>query len=111
MFEILPLVALGLAIYALNIARGSARTLGEEVDRLRQEVEALKAGGVLKEAETVPEEPETEVAGPWAAGPVDEAEKGRAILGGEPAVPAEAVAASETAQDAAAAPAQPQESF
>jgi uncharacterized membrane protein len=111
MFEILPLVALGLAIYALNIARGSARTLGEEVDRLRQEVEALKAGGVLKEAETVPEEPETEVAGPWAAGPVDEAEKGRAILGGEPAVPAEAVAASETAEDAAAAPVQPKESF
>jgi len=111
MFEILPLVALGLAIYALNIARGSARTLGEEVDRLRQEVEALKAGGVVKEAEAVPEEPETEVAGPWAAGPVDEAEKGGAIVGGEPAVPAEPVAASETAEDAAAAPVQAKESF
>jgi len=113
MFEILPLVALGLAIYALNIARGSARTLGEEVNRLRQEVEALKAGGVVKEieaeAETVPEEPaETDVAGPWAK---DAAEKDRAIVGGEPAVPAEAVAASETAEDAAAAPVQPKESF
>jgi uncharacterized membrane protein len=42
---------------------------------------------------------------------VDEAEKGGAILGGEPAVPAEAVAASETAEDAAAAPVQPKESF
>ena len=116
MFEILPLVALGLAIYALNIARSGTHKLGEEVMRLRQEVEALKAGGVAigaeaaaQEAETAPEEP-AEAAGPWTASPVDEAERGRAIFGGEPAGPVEAAAAAEDAVAAIAA-AQPKESF
>ena len=114
MFEILPLVALVLAICALNIARRSARILGEEVGRLRQEVEALKAGGVAKEveapAEAVPEEGQADAVGPWTASAVDEAQKGRAISGGEPAAPAEA---SEAAEDvvAAAPPAWPKESF
>lgn len=134
MLEILSLVAIGLALYTLNASRNSAQKIGDEVMRLKREVEALKAGGVVLPAaegageaasvevaeaarEAPADEPaETPFAGPWA-GPkpvtADDVEKGRAIFGG---VPAEAAAASETAEDAVAAqpvaaPVKPKESF
>ena len=127
MLEILSLVALGLALYTLNASRNSAQKLGEEVMRLRGEVEALKAGGITLSAtvaETVSEaaEPAVPAAGevaetpeqesfssPWAAA-TSEADKGRSIFGG---APAEAVTASETAEEpvAAVVPARPKESF
>ncbi|WPE19509.1 DUF2339 domain-containing protein [Shinella zoogloeoides] len=131
MLEILGLVAFGLALYTLNASRNSAQKLGDEVMRLRQEVEALKAGGVPLAAaapaeetaeaatEELPEPPAEEegFSSPWAAAQADEAGKGRSIFGGDtPAVPADAVAASETAEETvavppAAAPARPKESF
>ncbi len=134
MLEILSLVAIGLALYTLNASRNSAQKIGDEVMRLKREVEALKAGGVLVPAaegvseaasletaeaarEAPAEEPaESPFAGPWA-GPkpvtAGEVEKGRAIFGGEPA---EAAAVSETGEEAvAAAPiaasTKPKESF
>ncbi|MDX3973106.1 DUF2339 domain-containing protein [Shinella sp.] len=131
MLEILSLVAIGLALYTLNASRNSAQKIGDEVMRLKREVEALKAGGVvvptaegageaavdMAEAAREAEEPdETPFAGPWA-GPkpvtADDVEKGRAIFGGPPA---EAAAASETAEEAVsaqpvAATAKPKESF
>ena len=127
MLEILSLVAIGLALYTLNASRNSAQKLGEEVMRLKREVETLKAGGVVLQAEAAPEEAgeaetavEEPVAGetapedfssPWAA-KVDDAEKGRSIFGGAAAAaPAEAVAASEPAEQAVATPAKPKESF
>lgn len=134
MLEILSLVAIGLALYTLNASRNSAQKIGDEVMRLKREVEALKAGGVVVTAaegvseaasletaeaarEVTAEDPaETPFAGPWA-GPkpvtADEVEKGRAIFGG---APAEAAVASETGEEAvAAAPiaatVKPKESF
>lgn len=131
MLEILSLVAIGLALYTLNAARGSAQKFGEEVMRLKREVEALKAGGVAlpvrdaapetkEETAEVAREKTTETptqadfAGPWTA-KADEVEKGRSIFGGStPAIPG-AVAASETAEETVAAPvaavATPKESF
>ncbi len=125
MLDILSLVAIGLALYALNTARGSAHKLGEEVTRLRREVEELKAGGTVvlqpadaPQAEAAVEErqageetePET-FSGPWAA-QEGEAGKGRPVLGdAAPDVPVEDVAASETAEEAVAAPVRPKESF
>ena len=134
MLEILSLVAIGLALYTLNASRNSAQNLGEEVMRLKREVEALKAGGVTapietpaeETAEAISEEAAEEPApadfvSPWAASQgtgVDELEKGRSIFGGTPAVPAETVAASEglaeavaTASAVPAAAAKPKESF
>jgi uncharacterized membrane protein len=128
MLEILSLVAIGLALYTLNAARNSAQKLGEEVIRLRRDVDALKAGGApvvepdamvetveAARDETAGTTEEADFSSPWAARAGD-VEKGRAIFGGSPPVmPAEAVAASETAQDAAAepvaAPVKPKESF
>jgi uncharacterized membrane protein len=135
MLEILSLVALGLALYTLNASRNSAQKLGEEVMRLKREVEMLKAGGLaapvetatadtaeaIREEDAEEEEAPADFASPWAAAQTagtDEAAKGRAIFGGStPAVPAEAVA-SETAEEAAAAvsavpaaAAKPKESF
>ncbi|WLR93750.1 DUF2339 domain-containing protein [Shinella zoogloeoides] len=129
MLEILSLVAIGLALYTLNASKNSAQKIGDEVMRLKREIEALKAGGVTVPSETATDAvAETaEAAGeeaaatpvpedfssPWAA-KADEAETGRAIFGGGPAVPAEA-AASETAEEAVAvpvaAPVKPKESF
>jgi uncharacterized membrane protein len=130
MLEILSLVAIGLALYTLNAARNSAQKLGEEVMRLKREIDALKAGGVTVQTEAateaadeaVSEAPETDVArgdvaagdfaSPWAsAGPAhsDEAEKGRAIFGGT--APAEVVPAGAETEKAEAAPARPKESF
>jgi uncharacterized membrane protein len=134
MLEILSLVAIGLALYTLNASRNSAQKLGEEVMRLKREVEALKAGDLTAPVETVAveateaifeeaaEEPvPTDFASPWAASQaagVDEAEKGRAIFGGTPAGPPETVAASEGLDEAVAAAsatpaaaAKPKESF
>lgn len=134
MLEILSLVAIGLALYTLNASRNSAQKLGEEVMRLKREVEALKAGDLTAPVETVAveateaiseeaaEEPvPADFASPWAASQaagVDEAEKGRAIFGGTPAGPAETVAASEGLDEAVAAAsatpaaaAKPKESF
>lgn len=134
MLEILSLVAIGLALYTLNASRNSAKKLGEEVMRLKREVEALKAGDLTAPVETVAveateaiseeaaEEPvPADFASPWAASQaagVDEAEKGRAIFGGTPAGPAETVAASEGLDEAVAAAsatpaaaAKPKESF
>lgn len=119
MLEILSLVALGLALYTLNASRNSAQKLGEEVMRLKREVEMLKAGGLATPVEAATadtaeaireedakEEAPADFASPWAAAQAagtDEAAKGRAIFGGSmPAVPAEAVA-SETAEEVAAA--------
>ncbi|MCJ8053454.1 DUF2339 domain-containing protein [Shinella curvata] len=130
MLEILSLVAIGLALYTLNASRNSAQKLGEEVMRLKGEVEALKASGVAlpsPEAEPIAETLETvreaatderapaDFTSPWTA-KSGEADAGRAIFGGETsAVPTEAVAASETAEEGAAAPAvtpaKPKESF
>lgn len=132
MLEILSLVAIGLALYTLNASRNSAQKLGEEVMRLKREVDALKAGGVTLPAEPTPdavaetaevardaaaEEPaQADFASPWAAS-TEEADKGRSIFGGSPAaVPTEGVVASETAEEAAAAmpvatPEKPRESF
>lgn len=130
MLEILSLVAIGLALYTLNASRNSAQKIGAEVMRLKGEIEALKASSVTpppKEAEPVAEtleiareeateEPVTaDFASPWTA-KSGEADAGRAIFGGEtPAVPAESVAASETAEEVvsvpAATPAKPKESF
>lgn len=130
MLEILSLVAIGLALYTLNASKSSAQKLGEEVMRLKREVEALKTGGVTVPAQTAAEisdetamvtgeeaaeAPEEEgFASPWA-GKVEEAEKGRTIFGGEAVAPAEASVASETAEEAVAAPAivpvKPKESF
>ncbi|MCO5150518.1 MULTISPECIES: DUF2339 domain-containing protein [unclassified Shinella] len=134
MLEILSLVAIGLALYTLNASRNSAQKLGEEVMRLKREVEALKAGDLTAPVETVAveateaiseeaaEEPvPADFASPWAASQaagMDEAEKGRAIFGGTPAGPAETVAASEGLDEAVAAAsatpaaaAKPKESF
>lgn len=134
MLEILSLVAIGLALYTLNASRNSAQKLGEEVMQLKREVEALKAEGVTapvgtaaaETAEAAPEgaaeEPApADFASPWAtaqATGTDEAGKGRSIFGGGPAVPAEAVVASEGADEAVAtasavpaAAAKPKESF
>ncbi|TAA63332.1 DUF2339 domain-containing protein [Shinella sp. JR1-6] len=134
MLEILSLVAIGLALYTLNASRNSAQKLGEEVMRLKREVEALKAGDLTAPVETVAveateviseeaaEEPvPADFASPWAASQAagaDEAEKGRAIFGGTPAGPAETVAASERLDEAVvaasatpAAAAKPKESF
>jgi uncharacterized membrane protein len=122
MLEILSLVAIGLALYTLNASRNSAQKIGEEVMRLKREVEALKAGGVVVSAEaagagmtaaeeTAPDEtPETvnepvqpEFKGPWVGGQ-GEAEKGRSIFGsGQSSEPEEAVAASAVAEDSVAA--------
>ncbi|MGQ3290716.1 MAG: DUF2339 domain-containing protein [Shinella sp.] len=137
MLEILSLVAIGLALYTLNASRNSAQKIGEEVMRLKREVEALKAGGVAVPAEAaaaaatvaieaapdetseaareeVTEAPaQTEFTSPWS-GARDEVEKGRSIFGGT--TPADAVVANETAEDvvvpaAAAVAAKPKESF
>lgn len=130
MLEILSLVAIGLALYTLNASKSSAQKLGEEVMRLKREVEALKTGGVTAPAQAVAEISEEAAmiageeaaeapveegfSGPWA-GKVEEAEKGRTIFGGEAVVPAEASVASETAEETVAAPAiapvKPKESF
>ncbi|MXN53898.1 DUF2339 domain-containing protein [Shinella sp. AETb1-6] len=125
MLEILTLVAFGLALYTLNASRTSAQKISEEVLRLRREVEALKAAGPVAAVEgqaddvaapaDAADEPDQETfEGPWA-GTTDELEKGRAIFGGAPAEETpETVAASETAQDVATAPAtpaKPRESF
>ncbi|WP_313665237.1 DUF2339 domain-containing protein [Shinella sp.] len=132
MLDILTLVAIGLALYTLNASRNSAQKIGEEVLRLRREVEALKAAGpvVVAQAEQADDvaalpadpaqEPEQETFdGPWA-GTTDELDKGRAIFGSAPAEEAtESVAASQTAQDVVTAPAatpvttpaKPRESF
>lgn len=130
MLEILSLVAIGLALYTLSASRNNAQKLGEEVMRLKREVDALKAGAlpvVAREAETaadatgaareeIVETPDQAgFSSPWAR-QSDEVEKGRAIFGGStPAVPAEAVAARETAEDVVAAPivapVKPKESF
>lgn len=134
MLEILSLVAIGLALYTLNASRNSAQNLGEEVMRLKREVEALKAGGVAAPIETpaveatevtreeAAEEPApADFVSPWAASQgtgADEVAKGRSIFGGMPAVPAETVAASEDADEALAttsavpaAAVKPKESF
>ncbi|MCW5710413.1 DUF2339 domain-containing protein [Shinella sp.] len=134
MLEILSLVAIGLALYTLNASRNSAQKLGEEVMRLKREVEALKAEGVTapvgttaaETAEAAPEEAAEEpapadFASPWPtaqATGTDEAGKGRSIFGGGPAVPAEAAVASEGADEAVATAsavpvvaAKPKESF
>jgi uncharacterized membrane protein len=131
MLEILSLVAIGLALYTLNASRGSAQKLGEEVMRLKAEVEALKAGGFstppAPEAEAAPgtlspavqedAEPseQEEFSSPWAAATANEAGKGRAIFGGAPAVAAQAAAEGEKAEETvtapAAAPARSKESF
>ncbi len=130
MLEILSLVAIGLALYTLNASRNSAQKIGAEVMRLKDEIEALKASGITlpaAEAEPVSEALETareeatdepvtaDFASPWTA-QSGEADAGRVIFGGEtPAVPAESVAASETAAEVVAAPvvtpAKPKESF
>lgn len=122
MLDILSLVALGLALYTLNASRNNAQKLGEEVMRLRQDVEALKARHAVVPAEAVaagtaeealPEPPEPEsFAGPWAA-PVGVSEKDEAIAGGEAPVAAAAseAAAPEAIAAPAAAPARPRESF
>ena len=71
-------VALGVALYTLNASRNSAQKLGEEVMRLKREVEALKAGGFVapaegevareEAAETVQDAPAGEdFASPWAS--------------------------------------------
>ena len=106
MLEILSLVAIGLALYTLNASRNSAQKLGEEVLRLKREVEALKAGGVALPAEAAAaetaevlreeaaeEETPADFASPWAAAAAAEAGKGRAIFGGD--TPAETVTARE----------------
>ena len=131
MLEILSLVAIGLALYTLNASRGSAQKLGEEVMRLKGEIEALKAGGfsaspvpaaeaALETAspaiqeETAPSEQE-EFSSPWAAASADEAGKGRSIFGGAPTHAAEAAEAGEKVEEAVmapvVAPARPKESF
>ena len=140
MLEILSLVAIGLALYTLNASRNSAQKIGEEVMRLKREVEALKAGGVAVSAEAgeaaataaieaapdetseaareeVTEAPaQAEFVSPWS-GARDEVEKGRSIFGGTtPATPADAIVANETAGDAvvvasATVAARPKESF
>jgi len=95
MLEVLPLVAVALALYALYASRENARRLGEEILRLRREMEALKAGGVV----AVPEEPAVAEAepGPWTRPAAGEEEIGRAIFGG---APAEAAAEEEAAEPA-----------
>lgn len=122
MLDILSLVALGLALYTLNASRNNAQKLGEEVMRLRQDVEALKAGHAAAPAEAVaagsaeealPEPPEPEsFAGPWAA-PVGASEKDDAIVGGETPVAAAVseAAAPEAIAAPVPAPARPRESF
>ncbi|WP_313522655.1 DUF2339 domain-containing protein [Shinella sp.] len=130
MLEILSLVAIGLALYTLNASRNSAQKIGAEVMRLKGEIEALKASGIalpVQDAEPVDESIETareeaveepqpaDFTSPWTAKSSD-AEAGRAIFGGETSTaPAETVAASETAEEVAsapaAAPARPKESF
>ncbi|MBN9057058.1 MAG: DUF2339 domain-containing protein [Rhizobiales bacterium] len=122
MLDILSLVALGLALYTLNASRNNAQKLGEEVMRLRQDVEALKAGHAAAPAEAVaagsaeealPEPPEPEsFAGHWAA-PVGASEKDDAIVGGQMPLAAAAseAAAPEAIAAPAAAPARPRESF
>ena len=122
MLEILSLVAIGLALYTLNASRNSAQKLGEEVMRLRREVDALKAGGMAMQPETpaeagveaieaADEEPApADFTGPWVGNA--EAEKGRAIFGGSaPAVPDEPIVANEKAEKVSAAATRPQESF
>jgi uncharacterized membrane protein len=121
MLEILSLVAIGLALYTLNASRNSAQKIGDEVMRLKREVEALKAGGVVVPAEAaaagVPaaddvapdETPEVasepvqpEFKGPWVGGQ-GEAEKGRSIFGGATSSePEEALAARAVDEDTVA---------
>lgn len=121
MLEILSLVALGLALYTFNASRNSSQKIGEEVMRLRREVEALKeksfapvAGAAsvaapesveeVSSPDQVDEAVKPVSAGPWGAAS-DETEKGRSIFGGVPAAEEETVAASEAAQEVAATPA------
>lgn len=128
MLEILSLVAIGLALYTLNASRNSAQKLGEEVLRLKREVEALKAGGVDLPAETAAaetaevlredaaeEETPADFASPWATVAAAEAGKGRAIFGGTPAetvTASEGEVADEAVATASAVPAaKPKESF
>ena len=135
MLEILSLVAIGLALYTLNASRNSAQKIGDEVMRLKREVEALKAGGVVVPAETaaagvaaadevapdetpeVASEPvQPEFKGPWVGGQ-GEAEKGRSIFGGatssepEEALAAHAVDEDTVAVAPVAAAMKPKESF
>lgn len=80
MTEILALVAIVLAITAMNKTRKNAAKLTEEIQKLRQEIEALKAGGVGLVAsqpvaveavhagvseEGEPQEDEQQVPSPW----------------------------------------------
>ena len=119
MLEILSLVAIAVALYTLTASRDAARKLGEEVLKLKREVEALKAGAVAlpepaaEAVETVAAEPEPEPepeAGPWARPAARDADEGRAIFGG---APAETMAAEEEAapEPVAAVAGPPRESF
>ena len=46
MLEILSLIAIGVALYTFVAARNSHHKLGDELMRLKGEVDALKAGGI-----------------------------------------------------------------
>ncbi|MFC3073027.1 DUF2339 domain-containing protein [Shinella pollutisoli] len=111
MFEILPLVAVALALYTLHASRENARRLGEEIVRLRREMEALKVAGVVPPEPAVAVAAEEEPAakaepGPWTRPAASEEDIGRAIFGG---APAEAAAAEE--EPAETAPVAARESF
>lgn len=80
MAEILALVAIVLAITVMNKTRKNAAKLTEEIQKLRQEIEALKVGGVVPAtsqaaaeaveavtADGVLQEAEAPFASPWSA--------------------------------------------
>ena len=127
MLDILSLVAIGLALYTLNASRNSAQKLGEEVMRLKREVEALKDGGVSPLAKPEAEQPAPDVEaaaedvaaavdqpGPWEsaqAARADEAEKGRSIFGGNAPVLSDDAAPAQEVATAPVVAAKPRESF
>ena len=124
MLEILSLIAIGVALYTLVAARNSHHKLGDELMRLKGEVDALKAAGIALPAETVAQvgvdaaetasaealDADTLRQDPPAHGALEEpapeafdspwaaaseAARGRVIFGGAPAGPAEAAAATD----------------
>jgi uncharacterized membrane protein len=132
MLEILALVAIALALYTLNTSRSAAEKLGEEVMRLKREVEALKAGAPAQQAtqglsdgvqEAAMQTPAAAEPGPFStADGADDAGRGRMIFGGTSAIlpaegpgeetEAEPVAVQRAAgAEAPAEPARPKESF
>jgi uncharacterized membrane protein len=126
MLEILFLVSVVLAIYAINISRNNSRRLAEEIVRLKRDVEALKKGAVAASADLSVDEREAaeallahddsgdvpsgvdEIAGPWTKAaassgdrtPGDSADMGRSIFGGASSPEGEVQAARVSVEDA-----------